>query len=175
MGIADELTKLEELRRRGALSESEFARAKAAILSGAGSASDTSLGRHVSDQLAEVRYQNELAQIDREWQIESDRYLIADRAGRRTIPTAGMGVAMALIGGVGGLIWTIFAASITHMGPEGHGPPAIIGIIFPLFGVLFMGTAIGYGIYCCSRAAKYRQAFKDYKARRRAVRQEDSR
>jgi hypothetical protein len=175
MGIADELAKLEELRRSGALSESEFARAKAAILSGSGSASDASLGRQVSDQLAEVRYQNELAQIDREWQIERERYMITSNDGRRNVPTAGMGIATALIGGVGGLIWTIFAFSLTHAGPEGFGPPPIIGIVFPLFGVLFMCAGIGYGIYCYSRAAQYQQAFERYQARRRAMRQEDFR
>jgi hypothetical protein len=148
MGIADELAKLEELRRSGALSESEFAQAKAAILSGSGS--DASLDQHMSEQLAEVRYQNELAQIDREWQIERERYLITNNYGLRTVPTAGLGIATALIGGVGGLLWTIFAFWLTHQGPDGFGPPPIVGIIFPLFGVLFMGVGVGYGSYCYS-------------------------
>ena len=180
MSIADELTKLEELRRSGALSESEFARAKTAILSGSGAApSDASLGHHMSEQLAEVKYQNELAQIDREWQIERERYLITNNYGRGTVPTAGMGITMALVGGVGGLIWTIFAFSLTHSKPDGmpdgFGPPPIIGIIFPLFGVLFMGVGIGYGIYCYSRAGRYQQAFERYQARRRDIRPERER
>ena len=40
MGLADELTRLEELRNRGALSDEEFGRAKARVLGGAPAGSD---------------------------------------------------------------------------------------------------------------------------------------
>ena len=40
MGLADELTRLEELRNRGALSDEEFGRAKARLLDGLPAASE---------------------------------------------------------------------------------------------------------------------------------------
>jgi hypothetical protein len=165
MSIADELSKLEELRRSGALSETEFAQAKAALLRGAPAAAEPQLGQHLADQLAEVRHQNDLAQIDREWEIERQQYFISDRYGRRQVPTAGMGIGMAVIGGVFGLFWTIMAFSITGGAPDA-GPFAIAKVIFPLFGIVFIGAAIGYGIYCYSRAQQYQQAYEAYRARR---------
>ena len=56
MSLVDELTKLEELRRSGALSEAEFTKAKAMLLSAAPAGSQQQLCDHLADQLAEVRY-----------------------------------------------------------------------------------------------------------------------
>jgi hypothetical protein len=56
MGIADELTKLEDLHRRGVLNDAEFEQAKAAVLAGgAAPASESPMAEHRSEQLAEVR------------------------------------------------------------------------------------------------------------------------
>src|SRR5262245_42739651 len=107
MSIADELSKLEDLRRRGVLSEPEFAQAKASVLAGTSAPADSPLAEHLADQLAEVRYQNELAQIDREWEIERQNYLVADRRGVRHIPTTGASLASAGLVGVFGIFWTI--------------------------------------------------------------------
>ena len=166
MSLTDELLKLDELRRRGALSDEEFARAKAALL-----APGEELESHISDQLAAVRYQNELTRIDREWQIEREKYFVASRYGRRQIPTAGMGIGTALVGGVFGTIWTVMAVAITGSAPN-FGPFAIAKFAFPLFGVAFTFFGIGWGIYCYNRAADYQRAEADYRARRQAIRPE---
>ena len=100
--MADELQKLEDLRRGGTLSDAEFQQAKATLLSGAAAPAEQPLGRHLSDQLAEVRYQNELTRIDREWEIARQQYLVADRYGHRHVPTVGMGIGTAVIGGSSG-------------------------------------------------------------------------
>jgi hypothetical protein len=171
MSIADDLFKLEELRRTGALSEAEFAKAKAAILSGSSPAPEAPLGQHLADQLAEVKYQNELARIDREWEMEREQYLIRDRYGATHVPTQGMGVGAAVVGGVFGVFWTIMAIAITGSAPD-VGPFSIARIIFPLFGVLFTVAAIAYGINCTARAAKYQQAYEAYQARRADVKPE---
>src|SRR4051794_11923089 len=98
MSLADELAKLADLRRNGELTDAEYERAKAALLGGAAAAPEQPLAAHLADQLAEVRHQNELAQIDREWAMERERYLVADRYGRRHVPTAGGGVGAAVVG-----------------------------------------------------------------------------
>jgi hypothetical protein len=174
MGIADELQKLEQLRRNGSLSPEEFTQAKAALLANPGTPNDPQLGQHLADQLAEVRYQNELARIDREWEVERAQYLIADRYGRRQVPTPGMGIGAAVVGGVFGAIWLVMAIAITGSAPD-FGPFAIAKVVFPLFGVLFILTAVGWGIHCYGRAQKYEQALRAYQARQRDVRPEQFR
>jgi hypothetical protein len=171
MSLADDLQKLEELHRNGSLSAAEFAQAKAALLAGPSAPADGQLGQHLADQFADVRYQNELAQIDREWQIEQQRYLITNRYGLRQVPTAGMGIGTAVVGGVFGVFWTIVALAITGSAPDA-GPFSIAKVVFPLFGVLFTGAAIGYGIYCYNRAQQYQRAFQEYQARREAFRRD---
>jgi hypothetical protein len=171
MSIADELQKLEELRRSGALSESEFARAKAAVLAGGADPNQQPLGQHLADQLAEVRYQNELARIDREWEADSQKYYLSSRYGQRYLPTPGMGIGIAVVSGVFGLLWTVMAVAITGSAPD-VGPFVIAKIVFPLFGVGFIVAGIAYGIYCYSRAQEYQKALAAYQARRRDVRPE---
>jgi hypothetical protein len=82
-----------------------------------------------------------------------------------------MGIGGAVVGGVFGVFWTIMAFAITGSAPD-EGPFTIAKVIFPLLGVLFTGAAIGYGIYCYSRAQRYQQAFQAYQARREAFRQD---
>jgi hypothetical protein len=45
-------------------------------------------------------------------------------------------------------------------------------VIFPLFGVLFIGAAVGFGIYAYNRGQRYQQAYQAYQRRRRNVRPE---
>src|SRR5262249_39007654 len=152
MGLADELQKLDQLRRDGVLSDPEFTQAKARLLDG-GSA-DGSLGQHLADQLAEVRYQNELARIDREWAAEREQSLIRGRYGRRDVPTAGMAVGIGLVSVVGGLIWLATAVAILSSAPD-IGPFALVKYVFPLFGVAFIVGGVCWALYVQSVAVKY--------------------
>jgi hypothetical protein len=164
MSLADDLAKLEELRHSGALSESEFAKAKQAILSGSLNADQHQLDEH----LVEVKYQNELNRIDREWDIERQQYFITNRAGVRGIPTTTDGTVSAVAGGVFGTLWTILAISMTSSGPDA-GPFSLVKVIFPVFGVIFTAAAIGYGVNAYNKAQKYQRAFWAYKGRRSRV------
>jgi len=171
MSLADELQKLEELRRSGALNDQEFAQAKAALLSGASAAPAEPLGQHLADQLAEVRYQNELARVDREWEVERQNYVLTDRYGRQQVPSSGMAIGTAIVGGVFGLIWTVLAFSLTSLDSD-FAPFGLIHVVFPLFGVGFIIAAVGFGFYAYARAQRYEQAFAAYQERRRQVRPE---
>lgn len=175
MSLADELKKLDDLRRDGTLTDAEFAKAKAALLAAPpGGGDGGAVAEHLSDQLAEVRYQNELAQIDREWEIERRQYLVTTNYGRQQVPSRAMGIGMAVVGGVFGIFWTIMAVTITGSAPD-HGPFQVTKVVFPLFGIVFICAAIGYGIYCVNRAEAYNKAFARYQARRAAVKPEDYR
>jgi hypothetical protein len=167
MSLVDELAKLEELRRSGALSEAEFTKAKAALLSGATAGSEQQLVEHLADDLAEVKYQNELAQLDREWEIERRQYLIPSQYGTLE-PTTGIGFATAFLGGLFGMLVTIvMAVQITSGSPDfGY------KVFFTLCGVVITVAFIGYGMKLNSTAQKYQEAFAEYKARRARVKPE---
>jgi hypothetical protein len=162
MSLVDELQKLEQLRHHGSLTADEFAQAKAQLLA---KPADESL-EQLSEQLTEVRSHNQLARLNREWEIERQQYLITTRYGRQVVPTQTMGFVTAVFGGLFGLFWTAMAVSMTNNAPD-FGAFSIAKFAFPLFGVLFIVLAIGWGVYCYNKATQYEQALQNYQARRK--------
>jgi hypothetical protein len=180
MNLADELAKLEELRRSGALSQAEFTQAKALLLNPP-SPPQSSLGEVLAGHLEEVHEQNELARIDREWELEREKYMVADRYGRRQVPTTGGSI----IGGVivvgFGIFWTIIASCMALFATTqlmehdsqmpGSGPPPFLPVIFwgmPCFGVAFV---IGGFLMCrnaYNKAIQFEKAYQRYQQRRAA-------
>src|SRR5262245_35455106 len=140
MSIADELLKLNRLHQEGMLTDEEFEKAKAAVLV-------APLATPATEHLEEIRNQNEVAQLDREWQNERERYMIAGRYGARYVPNR----ATSLIGGIViagfGTLWTVMAMS---MGAPG---------LFPLFGVIFVLAGIGMSVYSFIKAGEYEEAY----------------
>ena len=155
MSMADELRKLQDLRDAGTLTDEEFAAAKASVL--AGGPTDRTGESGMESHLEEIKHQNDVAQLDREWAIERDRYMVAGRYGYRYLPTKGM----SLLGGIVivgfGIFWTMFAA--------GMGAP----IFFPLFGVFFILMGIGVSVNAFIKATQYEQARQHYQRRRAAL------
>ena len=103
--------------------------------------------------------------------MERQQYLIRGRNGISDVPTAGMGIGSAVVGGGFGVLWTIMAVAMTAAAPDFGGFSAA-KVIFPLFGVVFIVATIGFGIHAYSRAQKYDEAFAAYKARRARVKPE---
>jgi hypothetical protein len=170
MGIADDLQKLEQLRSSGALTDGEFTQAKTLLLSNPPVAANPQVSPFIENQLKQVKYQNELARIDREWEIERRQYQIVNRYGKSFIPTFGMGIATAVVGGIFGVFWTAIALTITNASEAltpGVGKFGLFGIIFPLIGVIFTLAAIGRGIYCCILAQQYNEAYAAYQDKHR--------
>lgn len=174
MSLADELTKLEDLRRAGALTESEFARAKAAVLAGGSAPARDAVADNMAALLAEVRYQNELERIDREWAQEREKYMAIDRYGRRFIPNSTQSLGGAIFVGVFGLLWTVMAFGITSGAPS-FGPFAIAQVVFPLFGVAFTAFGVVLGVRGAKKAEEYKLAHAAYLRRRAAVKAGDFR
>ena len=149
MSIADELLKLHKLHQEGMLTDEELEKAKANLLEApAGPA---------ADHLEKIRHQNEIAQLDREWAIEREQYMVAGRYGGRYIP----GRVSSVLGGVliagFGTVWTIGAA--------GMGAP----FFFPLFGVIFVLVGIGMSAYSFVKADQYAEALNRYQKLRAAL------
>src|SRR5262249_12264234 len=110
MNIADELRKLQDLHRNGALTDEAFAAAKAAVLAKGAAGSDPANEPALQEHLEEIKLQNEVARLDREWELERERYMIAGQDGHRVIPNRGMSVIGGIIIAVFGLFWTVGAA-----------------------------------------------------------------
>ncbi|HEY1190083.1 MAG TPA: SHOCT domain-containing protein [Gemmata sp.] len=178
MGLADELQKLEDLRRNGTLTEAEFAQAKAAVLTRTAAApapaSAAPGAEKLGEHLAAVRYQNELERIDREWAMERERYMITGKHGRRYIPTVNGGIIAAVVIGAFGAVWTATSFAVTSGAPD-FGGFGVARVLFPLFGVVFTVFGIGYGVQAANKATAYTQAHAAYQRRRSAVRPESYR
>ena len=160
MNIADELRKLQELHQSGALTDQEFAAAKAAVLAGNTAGGEAEAGEAVREQVEEIRRQNEVAQLDREWQLERERYLVTNRYGQRYIPTPGLSLLGGIVVAVFGALWTLFAGGIAAT----VGGPALV---FPCFGVVFIVFGVGVSIYSYTKARQYQRAYDAYQHRRR--------
>jgi hypothetical protein len=152
MSMADELRKLQDLRDAGTLTDEEFAAAKASVL--AGGHADVPADRTTSGKLEEIERQNEVAQLDREWAMERERFMVPGRYGYRYLPSRGT----SLVGGVVitgfGLLWTVMAASM--------GAPAF----FPIFGLIFVFAGIATSAYSFFQAQRYEEARLHYQRRR---------
>lgn len=162
MSISDELQKLGELHRDGTLSRDEFEIAKRKILGEPQTATD--LG---SDQLAEIKSQNEITQLDRQWELERENYMIAGRYGNKYIPRK----ISSVLGGVAivgfGIFWTASANSM--QGFESND----VFSLFPLFGVLFIVFGVVMSIVSFTKAIQYENAYRNYQRRRSELQKEN--
>jgi hypothetical protein len=152
MSMADELRKLQDLRDAGTLTDEEFAAAKASVL--AGGHADRRAEPGMEAHLEEIKHQNDVAQLDREWALERDRYMVAGRYGYRYLPTKGLSLLGGIVIVVFGIFWTMFAAGM-------EAP-----IFFPLFGVRFILMGIGVSVNAFIKATQYEQARQRYQQRR---------
>ena len=155
MSMADELRKLQDLRAAGTLSDDEFAAAKATVL--AGGHTDVPADRNLEGHLEEIQRQNDVAQLDREWAMERERYMVHGRYGYRYLPSRGMSLLGGLMVCGFGLVWTVMAASM--------GAP----VFFPIFGLLFIFFGIAVSANAFLKAGQYEEARLHYQRRRQLL------
>jgi uncharacterized membrane protein len=118
--------------------------------------------REMSGRLEYLEYQNELARIDREWDLERESYMVRGRYGARYVPNAVAAVVMGVIAAGFGIFWTVMAFGIA-------GGAGGLGAIFPLFGVVFIAAGVGMSIYQFNKAQQYQSALAAYQRRRADV------
>jgi hypothetical protein len=153
MSLSDELKELETLFRNGTLTENEFQLAKQRVLS---ESRVSQSARHLED----IKAQNEIAQLDREWELERDNYMIEGRYGSRHIPTKGSSIGGGVVMILFGLGWTIFAFVMTA------NAPSKVVIIFPIFGVLFILFGAVASIREYLKADQYQAGYERSQSRR---------
>lgn len=156
MALSDELQKLEELRRNGTITDDEFEMAKRKVL-------EAPQDGVRYDQFELIKAQNEVAQLDRAWELERGKYMVPGRYGQRYIPDK----ATSVLGGIlvvgFGIFWTIMASSMSSFSGMGGFS------MFPLFGVLFILFGAGMSISAFVKAGQYRNAQQRYLRRRREI------
>jgi hypothetical protein len=168
MSLADDLAKLDEMRRAGTLSEAEFQEAATALFGRELGSSAPSPIVETAEHPTDVNYQIELARIDREWQREERYYMVRAGMGRREVPTTSMAFYLVVIGGGIGVAWTIVTLAILRS-MAAIEPLAQMRLVFPLIGVVYTVVVVGYGLYCYRRARLYQERFRDYQARRQKL------
>ncbi len=138
MNVADELKKLQELHQSGALSDEEFAAGMDAVFAGGATA-------------------NEIECLDREWQLERERYTVTGKLGKRYFPSRAMSFLYGLANVGFGIVWITYGAST---GAPFH---------FLLLGVLAILGGFAVSAYLFSRAIAHERAFERYQRRRAMV------
>jgi DNA-directed RNA polymerase subunit RPC12/RpoP len=114
----------------------------------------------MSESLEAIQLQNELERIDREWQIEREKYRIEGRNGTSTLPSGGSALVAVIAGVVAvlfGVVWTNMASS---MGAPGW---------FPFFGLIFILAAFVGVASNVMKASRYSRAEQTYLRRREEV------
>jgi hypothetical protein len=115
---------------------------------------DPLAARRLADQVAEARYQAELARLDREWEVERQKHHVTTKRGARFLPDRQHAFGTAVAGMAVGAYLVL------------TGTPAF----FPYFGVVFALLGIGGGLHLYSLAKRYEQARSAYLSRRERLR-----
>ena len=123
---------------------------------------------NLSEQVSRLAAQQELADLDRNWDRRRQDLMISDQDGRRHVPNS-MG---STIGGIivvcfGGF-WTIMAFGISSRSPFGGAG------LFPFFGLVFMAFGVYGIIHTNAKAAEYQRAETSYKRQRAKLKRKAS-
>ncbi len=116
------------------------------------------------DRLESLERQNELARIDREWDMERERFMPYARYGRRAAaPSTGGSIALGIVfGALGlGMLGVGLGAALLRQAPE--------GLVCCVPGLIFLGVGTIAGAVSYNQARQYQRAYRIYQDRRSAV------
>jgi DNA-directed RNA polymerase subunit RPC12/RpoP len=97
----------------------------------------------IVEDLEVLKLQSRLEQLDREWEVEREQYLLRGKHGETMVPTRGVIVVVGIIGCLFGLFWIILTRLM--------GAP----IIFSLFGIIIVVGVFAVIIKAMSGAKAY--------------------
>ena len=172
MGIIDELSRLNQLRESGALTELEFEHAKAIALQESANLPEISHASVAQAQDAKVdtrlqimEAENHLLKIEQAWQRERETYLVSGPHGTKIEPASsgcGISVGLALIGGVCVVVGAVGQASSSPN--VGMATPFLVVVV--VVGVLMILIAPFEALKANRKAKEFRYARDDYEQRR---------
>ncbi len=109
----------------------------------------------IAEDVAELKYRQEIEDIDREWDRQRESFMVTTKHGHRRVPSTAGSVIGGIVIVVFGIFWT---AAASQAGAPG---------IFPLFGVLFILFGIATSVFSFTKAEGYSAAERKYRRRRR--------
>jgi len=117
--------------------------------------------QQMAQDLTAIRRQNEVEQLDREWQMKRQTLLVRGKYGDTSVPSAAGALIGSAVAVVVGCLWMAVTGTA--------GAPAP----FVLFGLLFIAVAIIGALTSVGKAANYREAEQDYLRQRDALLRSD--
>ena len=166
--LAEELHSLDQLQQDGKLTAEEFAKAKQLLLGEPLKPVDLTAPMGVERRLETIQIQNELAQLDREWQQSIPTYEFTGRYGQRFLPNGLSGLIYIVFGGGCGLFWAfasyLFAEQLTQFPPLDWFFYALA-----ILAALFAATSILRGLAHLVVSQNYAAAAYRYQTRRAAA------
>jgi hypothetical protein len=102
-----------------------------------------------------IKRQNQLEQLERDWQREREDYLVRGQNGTTTIPSAAGSLIGMAIGIAIGVLWVGFTSSL-------EGVPGF----FPFFGVLVIIAVVFGSLRNLQKSIRYREREAEYHRRR---------
>lgn len=120
----------------------------------------------MAEQLDELHRRAALADLDRAWEAELDKYYVAGKDGHRYLPTRGGSVVMGIAIAVVGMVWTAVACGVAGEFHDGPGPFDLITALFPFIGLLIGGIGLWQAVVGYNNAEVYERAEAEYRRRR---------
>jgi hypothetical protein len=114
----------------------------------------------LGQKLDVLRVQNELERLDREWSMERENYMVSEKGGGRSVPSATGSIIMGIIAVVFAIFWIGGASSAGAPGP------------FVAFGVVFLIVVIVSVINSVGKAGAHDTGEQKYHSARRRLTQE---
>lgn len=113
--------------------------------------------QRIAKDVEVIKMQNQLAELDRQWMVDREKYMVRGKYGASRVPTRAGSVIFMLITVVFGLVFL-------GMGFSSDAPlPAM------LFALLFVGAAVAAGVYRAQKAESYQRGKRNYQRRRQEL------
>jgi hypothetical protein len=121
----------------------------------------------MAEQLDDLHRRSAVADLDRRWEAERERFYVSGKHGERHLPMPGASIICGVMITVFGTIWTAIACAMGgFMAGNAPGPFDVIGMLFPLFGVAFGAFGIAISVWSYRKAGEYEQAEAAYRRER---------
>ncbi|MBA3315036.1 MAG: hypothetical protein H0T47_17325 [Planctomycetaceae bacterium] len=118
-------------------------------------------------QLEDLQRRSEVADLDRQWDADRERFYVTGKHGHRHLPTEGGSIVGGIVITIFGVIWTMIACGIGGAAfGNAPGPFGLIGAIFPLFGIAFIAFGLWNAFQSYNKASEYEKAQARYRRRR---------
>lgn len=115
----------------------------------------------LTDQLRELNSHQRLEALERDWQSRRVGFMMPGKNGRTFTPSKGIAIGGGVATAAFGVLWTVMAIAITSTAPN-FGPFAVAKVVFPLFGLVFVGAAIFGSVKAYRMSEQLEQAEQQY-------------